>query len=98
MIVAIGRRSEREPESLLPLPVLYGERAGVRGAPTQILRMLMSTASPLTRSQEARDLAPQRAGRGERSYPALESWPGAGIVTIGGLALRPSTWKPATRL
>ena len=32
-------------------------------------------------------------GLGDR-LPRLE----AGIVTIGGLALRPSTWKPATRL
>jgi hypothetical protein len=35
---------------------------------------------------------------GTRPYPALDSWLGAGIATIGGLALRLSTWKPATRL
>jgi hypothetical protein len=39
-----------------------------------------------------------RCVRGTGSYPALDNWLGAGIATIGGLALRPSTWKPATRL
>jgi hypothetical protein len=39
-----------------------------------------------------------RCVRGARLYLALDNWLGAGIATIGGLALRPSTWKPATRL
>jgi hypothetical protein len=39
-----------------------------------------------------------RCVRGTRPHPALDNWLGAGITTIGGLALRPSTWKPATRL
>ena len=40
---------------------------------------------------------PQREGRGS-DHPALETLPCAGMVTIGGLALSPSTWKPATLL
>jgi hypothetical protein len=28
---------------------------------------------------------------GHGAYPALDNWLGAGIATIGGLALRPST-------
>src|SRR6266852_1598101 len=86
------------PGSLLPLPVLDGERVGVGRSGPQILRMLMSTASPLTRSQSGQRKSavgssrplPQSAGRGE-DHPAPESRLGAGIVTIGGLALRPST-------
>ncbi len=39
---------------------------------------------------------PLRPGHG--SYPTLDRCDGAGITTIGGLALRASTWKPATRL
>jgi hypothetical protein len=101
MIVATGRRSERAGISSPSPPFLTGERVGGRSGP-QILRKLMSTASPLTRSQTgqrksaAGSSRPLPAKRGD--HPAPESRLGAGIVTIGGLALRPSTWKPATRL
>ena len=67
-----------------------------RVKPAHDERIVFGTAPALQR-RFAKSYA-LRCVRGTRLHPALDSWLGAGITTIGGLALRPSTWKPATRL
>jgi hypothetical protein len=80
----------------------------MRGSSPRMTRELCSLrprlcSAPLRKGHSASKtrvhaLMALRCVRGTASYPALDSWLGAGIATIGGLALRPSTWKPATRL
>ena len=67
-----------------------------RVKPAHDERIVFVTAPALQRTASQELRAALRPGHGV--YPALDSWLGAGITTIGGLALRPSTWKPATRL
>lgn len=79
---------------VLPLPVLNiftGRGWGEGLLFTNAEGWIEHVASPLTRIAKAIRPLPAKAwGRGEDQ--ARRS------CTIGGLALRPSTWKPATRL